>query len=423
VHVLVRSPEYWATIKENKPPVALAGNVSVVQGGILAGVLNATDDYDSLTQLRFSVLSPPENGELTLTGFDFLYTPHADFWGADAFTFTVTDGMGLSSAAVVNITVTHINALPIPICDARAVSSQVGPPFISSDELRRDLAALTDRARSAEISRNETAAGIVTEAAEAVAADIYKAELRTRALDLLAFFANDGTLIEGHSAYDLACSADGSWELDMGTSSDPHHLDVSLFAYDRDEEQAVTYRLVKAPLRGSLFATTALPGASYAQAKERSFLDVGGILFQAGLVESNDSYAIDRPGQPLFLQYRPEPLLRGLPAEVLSWRAEDRYSEALPAPNSFAVYIRCSPGFFYEPSVDADHCLPCAPGTFNLPDIRDQTACVPCPVGTECPGEGRTTVVDCAPGSYQVYMGCLSCRDSPYRLRLNFFFI
>jgi hypothetical protein len=411
--VLVRSPEYWATIKENKPPVALAGTATVLQGGIVAGILNATDDYDNRAQLRFSVLSPPENGELTLTGFDFLYTPEADFWGADAFSFTVTDGMGLTSAAVVNITVRHINALPIPICDARAVSSEVGPPFISSDELRRNLAGLSYRAGRGEISRNETAAGIVAEAAEAVSADIFKAALRTQALEYLAFFAGDGTLVDGPSAYDLACTADGTWDMEMGTSSSPRHLNVSLFAYDRDEEEGVTYRMVKVPSKGSLFATTGLPGTSYAQAEERSFLDVGGVLFQAGLVESNDGYAIDRPGQPLFLQYRPEPLLRGLPAEVLSWSAEDRYSEALPAPNTLAVYIRCSPGFFYEPDVDADHCLPCAPGTFNLPDIRDQTACVPCPIGTECPGEGRTSAIDCPTGTFQVrHLLMAVCLDS-----------
>jgi hypothetical protein len=390
-------------MRDNKPPVALSGRLTVAQGGILADVFNATDDFDSSTQLRFSVVSPPEYGGLTIMGFDFLYTPATGFWGADAFEFAVTDGLGLSSSAVVNITVTQTNAPPIPICDARAVSSEARAPFISSDKLRRDLAALTDRAMSSEIDRNATVAEIVAEAAAAVSADIYKAALRTQALDQLAFFADEGTLIEGPSAYDLACSADGSWDLDMATPSNPRHLDVSLFAFDSDDgEEAVTYRIVETPLKGSLSATTGLPmSTSYEQAAERSFIDVGGSVIEAGVVESNDSYVIERPGQPLFLRYRPEPLLRGLPAEVFSWVAEDRFSQAIPTPSRIAVYIRCSPGFFFEPGVDADHCMPCAPGTFNLPEGRDQTKCIPCPVGTECPGEGRTSFINCAAGSYQ----------------------
>eukprot|EP00873_Tetraselmis_striata_P025523 jgi/Tetstr1/445787/TSEL_033434.t1 len=414
VHVLVRSPEYWSTIKENRPPVALSGNLTVLQGGVLADVLNATDDYDSRAQLIFAVSDPPVGGSLRLTGFDFVYTPQPDFWGADSFTFTVMDGMGLSSAAIVDITVRHINSLPIPVCDLPAVAAESGLPLIADAELRASLSNLADHNAMSRVSRNDTAAGLVLAGTEAVAGDIYKAESRTRALDLLSFFVREGTILDGPSAFEFACSSAGSWELEMGTAEAPHALDVSLLAFDRDEDQALTYHVVQPPLRGSLFATTALPGASYAQAQERTFLEVGSVLFQAGLVTRNDSYAINRPGQPLFLQYRPEPLLRGLPAEVLAWRAVDAHAEGLARPASIAVYIRCAPGFFFREADDPDHCVPCKPGTYNLPDFRDQTGCLQCPAGTACPDQARTGVIECEPGSYQdepQSTECIACPD------------
>lgn len=307
VHVLVRSAEYWATIKQNKAPVAVPASLTVMQGGRLAGSLNATDDYDSLAQLVFTVVDPPVGGRLTLSGHEFVYTPNPEFWGPDGFDFRVTDGLGLSSTAVISIDVSHINALPVPVCDLASVAAEAGRPFLRSDDLRRDLAALADRSTAALVDRNATAAALVEEGANAVLEDVYRGQLRTRALDQLSYYATDGTLIDGAAAYGLACSGAGSWELAMGTSDAPSVLDLALFAYDRDEEVATTYRLLQPPERGALFASTGLASTSYAQAEERTFLQIGGAMSQ-----------VQQPATPCAPCYEPRMSL-ALSIWSLSW--------------------------------------------------------------------------------------------------------
>jgi hypothetical protein len=90
VHVLVRSPEYWNTIMFNQPPSPESVTLNVNQSQVVRGLLNATDDIDTIDQLTFTLLEPPASGaDLVLDGRDFTYTPDPDFWGADEFTFEV----------------------------------------------------------------------------------------------------------------------------------------------------------------------------------------------------------------------------------------------------------------------------------------------------------------------------------------------
>ena len=89
VTILVRSPEYWSTIKRNRPPVPQSATLEIKQKAILAGRLNATDDFDTLEQLTFSVSGPPLHGTVQLNGSSFRYIPDPDFWGQDTFAFKV----------------------------------------------------------------------------------------------------------------------------------------------------------------------------------------------------------------------------------------------------------------------------------------------------------------------------------------------
>lgn len=89
MHVLIRSPEYWKTIKANNPPRAVSKGVTIRQGGKAAGKLEASDDYDNDGQLAFWVASPPSHGSVHLNGSAYVYTPGRAFWGEDSFTFTV----------------------------------------------------------------------------------------------------------------------------------------------------------------------------------------------------------------------------------------------------------------------------------------------------------------------------------------------
>ena len=51
----------------------------------------------------------------------------------------------------------------------------------------------------------------------------------------------------------------------MPTDSAQTLLNISLLAFDRDAVEATTYHIIDRPQRGTLFATSALPGNSYTQ--------------------------------------------------------------------------------------------------------------------------------------------------------------
>ncbi|SEL65872.1 delta-60 repeat domain-containing protein, partial [Colwellia chukchiensis] len=80
----------------------------------LPGTLVANDvDGDTLT---FSVVtgSDVSNGSLTLNSDgSFTYTPTADFFGADSFTYQVNDGNGGTANAIVNLTIQAVNDEPL----------------------------------------------------------------------------------------------------------------------------------------------------------------------------------------------------------------------------------------------------------------------------------------------------------------------
>ena len=72
-----------------------------------------------------SAVTQGANGSVTNNGSSVSYTPNANFFGNDSFTYTVSDGNGGNDTATVNITVTNVN-------DAPALTSSVAVSLISS---------------------------------------------------------------------------------------------------------------------------------------------------------------------------------------------------------------------------------------------------------------------------------------------------
>ncbi|MDH5631448.1 MAG: M4 family metallopeptidase [Gammaproteobacteria bacterium] len=94
----------------NTVPVAVGQNISVAEDGSIGITVTATDaDGDSLS---YSIASAPANGQLTGTAPNLTYTPNANYFGADSFSFTASDGVGGSHTATVSITVTPVNDAP-----------------------------------------------------------------------------------------------------------------------------------------------------------------------------------------------------------------------------------------------------------------------------------------------------------------------
>jgi VCBS repeat-containing protein len=94
----------------NDAPVAQGQSVSTLEDTAKALTLGATDaDGDALT---FTIVSGPANGTLTGTGADRVYTPAANFFGDDSFTFKASDGVLETDVVTVTIAVTQANDPP-----------------------------------------------------------------------------------------------------------------------------------------------------------------------------------------------------------------------------------------------------------------------------------------------------------------------
>ena len=114
----------------NDPPVADADAYTTAEDAVLgvpavSGVLFGDSDIDgdSLTVTGFT---QPANGTVAV-GADgsFVYTPNANFNGADSFTYAVSDGNGGTATGTVSIAVTPVNDAPIASDDSYAASEDV----------------------------------------------------------------------------------------------------------------------------------------------------------------------------------------------------------------------------------------------------------------------------------------------------------
>jgi len=98
----------------NDIPVALAqtgtNSVTVLEDTAKAITLAGTDVEGST--LTYAVVTQPTKGVLSGTAPALTYTPNANYFGADSFTFTVNDGTTNSAPATVSITVNSVNDIP-----------------------------------------------------------------------------------------------------------------------------------------------------------------------------------------------------------------------------------------------------------------------------------------------------------------------
>ena len=90
----------------NSAPVAGNGSVTTDENASAGVTLSASDaDGDDLTYI---IVTGPSNGILSGSGANRTYTPSANFFGSDSFTFKVNDGTVDSNTATVSIIVTEV---------------------------------------------------------------------------------------------------------------------------------------------------------------------------------------------------------------------------------------------------------------------------------------------------------------------------
>ena len=86
----------------------------------------AAADTSGAGGLRAELVSGPANGDLVLLeDGSYTYTPDANFFGTDSFTYRAVDADGASSTATVTVTVAEVNDTPVAGGDAAATDEDV----------------------------------------------------------------------------------------------------------------------------------------------------------------------------------------------------------------------------------------------------------------------------------------------------------
>ena len=110
----------------NDAPIAVDDTLETLEDTPLAIDVLANDSDIDGDALRAVLLDQPHFGTLTQTGAGtFTYTPNADFFGPDRFTYRASDGTLVSDIATVTITVRPVNDAPIAADDAAITDEDV----------------------------------------------------------------------------------------------------------------------------------------------------------------------------------------------------------------------------------------------------------------------------------------------------------
>lgn len=122
----------------NAPPDAVDDNATVAEdsgANVIAVLANDTDaNADPLT---VTSVTQGASGSVANNGSSVSYTPNANFFGSDSFTYTISDGFG-SDTATVFVTVTNANDAPVAVGESYDMNQDTmlnvaGPGVLAND--------------------------------------------------------------------------------------------------------------------------------------------------------------------------------------------------------------------------------------------------------------------------------------------------
>ena len=128
--------------RSNWPPAAGNDSFTVAEDspGNPLEVLDGDADLDGDALSIFAVGAPDQGGAVVNAGVFITYTPVADFYGVETFTYTISDGFGGFDTAAVSVTVTNVNDPPVASDDEFTVAedSTSGLEVLANDSYLPD---------------------------------------------------------------------------------------------------------------------------------------------------------------------------------------------------------------------------------------------------------------------------------------------
>ena len=229
----------------NDPPVAQAQTV-VLSEDIPRMILLAGSDPDG-DALTFVIVDAPAHGTLTGTGSARAYTPAANFHGADAFTFRVSDGVLTSAPATVTLTVEPVPDAPVATAQAVAATEDV-PRAITLAGSDADGDALTYAVTAGPTH------GTLSGTAPALT---YTPAANYNGSDAITFTVSDGDLTSSPVTVPITVAAVDDPPVLAGaaiTGSEEEYIAIPLPATDVDGE-TLTYSVAAFPDHGSIYGS------------------------------------------------------------------------------------------------------------------------------------------------------------------------
>ncbi|CAA9379182.1 MAG: T1SS secreted agglutinin RTX [uncultured Pyrinomonadaceae bacterium] len=172
------------------PPTATAQSVTTDEDLAKAITLSGSDPDGANTTLTYTIVAQPLHGTLSGTGANRTYTPAANYYGADSFTFRVNDGEVDSAAATVSITVNAVNDAP----------TAAGNTYNTNEDTALNVAAAGVLANDSDIENDSLTAILVSGPASgsltlnANGSFAYTPSANFYGSDSFTYKANDGSL-------------------------------------------------------------------------------------------------------------------------------------------------------------------------------------------------------------------------------------
>ena len=269
----------------NDAPVALNDGFSVDEDQILTvgplGVLANDSDADGAGLLEAVLVTGASNGTVTLnSNGGFTYTPNRDFTGVDAFTYRSSDGEALSNVASVTITVNPVNDAPVTTNDSFTTDEDAS---LAGSVLANDADVDSTLLRAILVSG--PANGALTLSADG--SFNYVPAANFNGTDGFTYQLNDGVADSNTATVAIVIRSVNDAPVASSQSvTTERKRAVALTLTARDQEgNALTYRIVRGPVNGSLSGT----GPSLAYTPKKNFIGADSFTFVAtdGAADSN----------------------------------------------------------------------------------------------------------------------------------------
>ncbi len=244
----------------NDPPVAVDDTAITAEDTAKTVSVRTNDSDPELDSLTVTGVTQPAHGTATFTTVSVTYTPAANYNGADAFTYTISDGKGGTASATVSITVTPVNDAPTAGSDTATTTEDTAAAvnvLANDTDPDGDSLAVTAVTQPAHGSATFTASGVTyTPAANYNGADSFTYTISD---------GNGGTATGTVSVTITAVNDPPSAGADSATTAEDTAKSISVLTNDSDSDgDTLTVTAVTQPAHGS--ATFTASGVTYTPA-------------------------------------------------------------------------------------------------------------------------------------------------------------